>query len=104
MADVIRVPLKGGGDIIAEVDGGGGFELVAWTDPADIPLARESLEQAVANLRPVAEAVLDQLKDLTPDEVQVELGLKFSAAVGVVLAKTSGEGSCKVTIGWKKSA
>jgi hypothetical protein len=102
MTDVIRVPIEGGGEIIAEVDGGLGVELVASTDPTDIPLASTSLEKAVANLRPMAKAVLGQLEELAPDEVQVELGLKFSAAVGVMLAKTSGEGSCKITIGWKK--
>jgi Trypsin-co-occurring domain 1 len=102
MTDVVRVPVEGGGFIIAEVDGGRGVELVAATDPADIPLACTSLEKAVANLRPVAQAVLDQLKELGPNEVGVELALKFSAAVGVVLAKSSGEGACKVTIGWKK--
>lgn len=102
MPDVIRVPVEGGGEIVAEVDAGRGVQLVASTDLADIPLAGTSLEKAVAGLRPVAKAILDQLKELAPDEVQVELGLKFSAAAGVILAKTSGEGSCKVTIGWKK--
>ncbi len=60
-----------------------------------------SFEEATAKIRPIAQAVLAHVKDLGPQEVTVELGLTFSAEAGVILAKTTGEGSCKVKLSWK---
>ena len=63
------------------------------------------LEQAVAMVRPLAEALLGELGNLTqqPNEVAVEFGIKLNATAGIVVANTAIEGNCKVKLSWKTS-
>ena len=105
MARLVQFPLEEGGNIVIEVED----ERLSGPVPAATPgeLAGEammSFEKATAKLRPIGRAVLDQVKDLGPCETKVELGIKFSAEAGIILAKASGEGTCKVTLTWKKEA
>ncbi len=87
--------------ILIEVDDRQGGGLASVDDAMNSPVPSGSFEKAVAKLGPVARAVLAQVKGLGLSEVQIELGIKFAADVGIILAKTSGEGTCKVSIGWK---
>ena len=57
--------------------------------------------EAVAGVRPIAQTILDQLRDLGPETVTVELGIKFGTEAGVILARAAAEGTCKVTLTWK---
>jgi len=66
--------------------------------------ATESFEEAVAGIRPIADAVLAQLRELGPAEATVEFGIKFTAKAGVVLAAASTEGHCKISLKWTKPA
>jgi hypothetical protein len=67
--------------------------------------ATQTFEQALSHLKPVADAVLEQVMALAsrPDEVLVELGVSLKAEAGVIIAKTAGEGSLKLTLKWKKA-
>lgn len=104
MDRLVSFPLAGGGSVIVQVD-----ERQSGPGPAATPgelaaRAKMTFEQAVSHLRPIAKAVVDQVKDLGPHEVEVELGITFSAEAGVILAKTSAEASCKVTLTWQSPA
>lgn len=101
MSKLVEFRLAEGGSVLVQVDDKGSGPVPA-ASPGDLAAkAKMTFEEAVAKLRPIAQAVLDQVKDLGPREVQVELGLKFSAEAGVILAKTSAEGTCKVTLTWQ---
>jgi hypothetical protein len=105
MTKLVQFPLEEGGSIVVEVED----EQLSGPVPAAVPgdfagRARMSFEEAAAKLGPIARTVLDQVKDLGPQDVQVELGIKFSAEAGIILAKSSGEGSCKVTLSWKQAS
>lgn len=65
-------------------------------------LASDAFDAALAGIKPIAASVMAQLKDAVADakEVQVEFGIKLSASAGVVIAKASTEGHCKVAIKW----
>jgi Trypsin-co-occurring domain 1 len=103
LTDLVRFPFGNGlGFVVVEVDDGGG--AVYTTSVADSRIAGSTFEAAVSKLKPIAEAVREQIKDLAPNAVKIELGVKFSADVGIILAKSSAEGTCKVTIDWKPSA
>lgn len=59
-------------------------------------------EQALARIRPAAQAVLDSLRELNmPEEIGLEFGVKFSASAGVVFASADSEATFKVSLKWK---
>ena len=63
----------------------------------------QSLPDALAVIRPVAEAVAAACSELkvAPGLVEVEFGLKFEAELGVYIAKGKGEGSLSIRLQWK---
>jgi hypothetical protein len=98
MTALVKFPLENNdGFVLVEVDDGAGTTL---TSPSDAEQASTSFQSAVSKLRPISQAVMEQVKALAPKGVTIEIGVKFSAEAGVILAKTSGEGTCKVTISW----
>lgn len=67
--------------------------------------ADSRFEEAVARIRPAAEALLDSLKELeTPDQIDLEFGLKFNAKAGVIFASVDSEAVFKVALTWKKGS
>lgn len=79
-----------------------GPERVAVRDKA-ITAAKVSFNQAVSVLRPTAQAIIDELDQMQnkPEEVEVTLGLKFTAGAAVLVASGSSESSCTVKMVWK---
>ena len=63
----------------------------------------KSLDEALAVIRPVAEAALAACDGLVavPDTVEVQFGLKFDARIGAVIAQASGEASLAIKLVWK---
>jgi hypothetical protein len=102
MTRLVRFPLEDGGSIVVEVDEAVAGPVRAAKPGEVIATAGETFERAVAGLRPVVEVILRQLRDLGPETVTVELGVKFGGEAGVILAKSTVEAACKVTLAWKK--
>ena len=69
-----------------------------------IERAKQSFEEAVAGIGPIADMILRQVTALGPEAVSVEFGIKFNAQAGVILASSAVEGNCKVTLNWKPSS
>lgn len=90
-----------GGRVFVEVEGQ--LEGPMPASPGTIAAkASESFEDAVAGIRPIAEAILAQVRELGPAEATVEFGIKFTAKAGVVIASASTEGHCKICLKWNK--
>lgn len=101
MSRLIRFRLEEGGEVLVEAgDADDGPALVARGDAFD---ATETFEQALSRIRPLTDAVLKQIAALAtgPQEVGVEMGITLKAEAGVILAKTAGEGSLKLSLKWK---
>lgn len=62
--------------------------------------AKQSFEEAVAAIGPIAETIMRQLSELGPESVNVEFGIKFTSQAGVILASSAVEGHCKVALTW----
>jgi hypothetical protein len=102
MDKLVRFPLNDGGFVTVMVDERQSGPVPA-ANPGELAAkARITFDEALAHLRPIAKAIVEQVKDLGPREAKVELGITYSAETGIVLAKTSGEGSCKITLSWRK--
>jgi len=56
-------------------------------------------------IKSVGNEVVQKVNEISdaPDEVKVEIGVKFSAETGAIVAKSSAEGTIKLTLNWKKS-
>lgn len=63
--------------------------------------AIKKFEQAIEDIAPATEAVLTMIKSLGISEGQLEVGLKFTAKAGVVLASADSEATFKITMKWK---
>lgn len=60
-------------------------------------------QTAVKGIKPVADTVLDVLKQLKdPSEISLEMGIKLGAKAGVILASANSEATMKVTVTWKR--
>jgi hypothetical protein len=64
--------------------------------------ASQAFDAALAGVKPIADAVMRQLTNAaaSANEISVEFGIKLTANAGVILAGTSAEGNCKVSLKW----
>lgn len=69
-----------------------------------IEKAKVSFGEAIDSIKPMIEKIMDTLSNMqiTPDETDVELSLKFSADLGAVLTSLSSEANIKILLKWKK--
>ncbi|MET8145378.1 CU044_2847 family protein [Sphaerisporangium sp. NPDC005288] len=94
-----------GSQIFVEVDEQVlGPERVALRDKA-VMSAKVSFNEAISVIRPAAQAILDETAKVrtAPDEVELTLGLKFTASAAVLVASGSSEASCVVKMVWKNT-
>ncbi|HZA16704.1 MAG TPA: CU044_2847 family protein [Pseudonocardiaceae bacterium] len=102
---LIEVPVEGGGRLLVQVSDAelpGDLQLASARPGEVAARARQSLEQALDQIKPAVRAVLDRLVAMSPDEVSVEFGLALGAETGVVIAKGTTEMHFAVTLGWKR--
>lgn len=100
---LIEFPMEDGdGRVVVEMDPTLSGPIPAASPGEIAGRAATTMEEAAAGIRPIARAILNQLTELGPQAVTVELGIKFSAKAGVVLASAASEGHCKVTLSWDK--
>ncbi|MFQ5793665.1 MAG: CU044_2847 family protein [Candidatus Bipolaricaulia bacterium] len=104
MKHLIEFPLDGGGSIVVEVDEPEGG-MVRAARPGEIAAkASQTFEDALERIKPAASAIIAKLRDLSesPDEVDVEFGLKLSADLGAFIASAGAEANFNVTLTWKR--
>jgi hypothetical protein len=102
---LIQVPVEGGGRLLVQASDAelpGDLQLAAARPGEVVARARQSLEQALDQIKPAMRAVLDRLVAMSPDEMRVEFGLTLGAETGVVVAKGTSEMHFAVTLSWKR--
>ena len=106
MSHLIEVPLEGGGTILIEADSVG--STIPMRGPGIkkvVEQVEQTLETALTHVKATANAVIAQLRDIqqSPDEVNVEFGIKFGAKGNIYIAGGEAEANFKVAIKWKKA-
>jgi hypothetical protein len=104
MGELLRFELDSGGAVLVEVaDDEPGIEQAARVDDLVVK-ARVSLENALDQVRAVANAAVARLRDLAeqPQQIQVEFGIRLNAEAGAVIARTQAEGHLQVTLTWTR--
>jgi len=101
--DIIQFELADGSPVYVEVESrdATGITRVGRGDEA-IAKAQDRFVEALNKIKPATEAVLDTLRDLnTPDEINLEFGIKLSGTLGAVFASVDSEATFKVALKWK---
>jgi hypothetical protein len=62
-----------------------------------------TLEQALTKLKPSLQKLMHMVKELAPDEAEVEFGLKIGGETGVIIAKGTAEVNFVIRMSWKSS-
>ncbi|MGB8943775.1 MAG: CU044_2847 family protein [Streptomyces sp.] len=87
------------------------FETDADLDGTDLELAagngllartRMSLQEALEQVKPTLAMVAETLRELGPDEAEVEFGLKMGGETGVIIAKGTAEVNFAVRLTWNR--
>lgn len=103
MHSLARIPLEGGGAVLVEagpeVDGPVKAGRVADA-VRDLP---RTMQDVMGPIGDTARAVLEQLRQAGPDEVEVEFGVDLSAQVGAVITKGESAVHLKVRVLWSSA-
>lgn len=68
-------------------------------------IAKQKFEDALRTIKAVSNNIIGKADEFlnSPDEINIKIGLKFTAEAGVIFAKSSTEGNLEISITWKKS-
>ncbi|MFE5868445.1 CU044_2847 family protein [Streptomyces roseifaciens] len=104
MISLVRVPIEGGGTILFESASQAPYEGPVKAGRVgdavrDLP---HTLQQVLGPVRDAAAAVLDQVRQAKPDEVEVEFGVDLSAQAGAVITKGESAVHFKVRVMWQR--
>lgn len=77
------------------------FEPTPGFRPAGLGDAAGWVREAAAPSIEAARALLDEVKQLSPDGVEVKFGIKVTGTANWIVAKAAGEASFEVTLAWK---
>lgn len=101
MSKLISFPMPSRDDVIVEVEEATAGPVRAARPGEIVERATKTFGQATSGIRSIAGTVIEQIKDLGPEAIEVTFSVKFNAETGVILAKTAGEGSCTIKLSWK---
>jgi Trypsin-co-occurring domain 1 len=106
---LIEVAVGSAGDdiLVFEVDRNdmpsGELEL-AGDESGSIARARKTMIEALDQLRPSLQPVLEMLKTFSPDETTLSFGLKMGGETGIIIAKGTAEVNFSVTMKWNSAS
>ena len=107
MKRIVSMPLKTGGTVELEVEDNTASPVMRGgvAQPV-IEKALGSFEDAVAKVKPVAIAVVQQFAGAIEGttSVKVKFGLKFSAEAGAIIASVGSEANFEIEMNWGRDA
>ena len=108
MKQLLQLKANDGSDLYVEVDETAANNAVRGSssntnDRGVIENAQQSLDRALQPLKEISNSIIDCIKNISnvPQEVEVELGLKFTAKAGIILTSLDSEAHLKVSLKWK---
>ncbi len=103
MAELVAVPLEGGGVIVVDMDHAQAGVVKAGRPGQIIGKAAQTLEAALDSITPAAQSILSTLRPARPQEITVEFGLTLTAEAGAVITKVASGCHLKVTLRWDRA-
>jgi hypothetical protein len=77
------------------------IEAVAGFRPAGVGDIAGRVKEAAAPAIEAARELLEQVRDLAPDGVEVKFGIKVTGTTNWLIAKAATEGNFEVTLSWQ---
>lgn len=103
MTEVLRYEV-GSGTVLVEVDENSyGVDHPARNEQGILDVGRR-LEDALASVRPAAVAVAEAMRELAPERLEIEFGVKLAGDAGAVIARNSAEGHFILRMSWSAAA
>lgn len=96
-SQVVRYQLDESTVVGFEFEPGPGFHQAGTKE--FVGQVRKAVEPAVE----AAKAVLEKVKEITPDEVEVKFGVKVTGEASWVVAKAATEGNFEITLNWSSA-
>lgn len=105
MADLVRFTVGDNGAVVVEVDeSASGIGPVSRRD-GRIHDVHQAFERQLEDIRDASVAALEIFrKNMSPDEIKLTFGVKLTAQVGAIIARTAVEGNLGVELIWKRSS
>jgi hypothetical protein len=105
---IAEFSLADGTTFLVEVDEpeSSAIERVALPFGQQVIKAKQSFDEVIDNVKPVAATLINQLRDLAADEVEVKFGLKLIVGTGQALAiftSVGGEATYEITLKWQEN-
>ncbi|MFY9634927.1 MAG: CU044_2847 family protein [Cellulosimicrobium cellulans] len=102
MTEVLRYQV-GSGTVLVEVDDNSyGVNHPARNEQGILDVGRR-LEDALAGVRPAAAAVMEAMRELAPERMEIEFGVRLAGDAGAVIARKSAEGHFILRMSWPAS-
>lgn len=103
MTEVVRYEV-GSGTVLVEVDDNSyGVDHPARNEQGILDAGRR-LEDAIAGIRPAAVAVVEAMRELAPEKMEVEFGVKLAGNAGALIARNSADGHFILRMSWSAEA
>ncbi|MEU4156480.1 CU044_2847 family protein [Actinoplanes sp. NPDC026670] len=102
MSEVVRFATAEGETLLVEVDDDAfGMDRIS-RDRAGVVEAGKRLEEALAAVLPAMRSVTTLVRDMSPDEHEIEFGIKLTAEASAMVAKTAAEAHIVVKLRWQR--
>lgn len=105
MRGLIQIPIEGGGSVLVEATSpapSGPIPASGSAVAGAVSVATQTLQTALVSIKDASRAVLEQLREAEPDEIEVEFGVELTAETGAIIAKAGGGCHLNVTLTWAK--
>jgi hypothetical protein len=106
MKRIISMPLAAGGTVGLEIEDGQASPVMRGTPQQIVEKTTESFEAALARVKPVAAAIVEQFASAIhgTSSVKVKFGLKFNAEAGAIIASLGSEANFEIEVTWAREA
>lgn len=99
MNEVVRYEV-GSGTVLVEVDANSyGVDHPARNEQGIVNAGRR-LEDALASIRPAAAAAVEALRELAPDHMEIQFGVKLAGEAGAIIARNAADSHFTVRMSW----
>ncbi|NUP20707.1 MAG: hypothetical protein HOZ81_32435 [Streptomyces sp.] len=105
MAELVVMTVDDGeGTAVFEAETGlAGSDLELAAGDGVVARAQTSLREALDRVRPALSQVSETVRELKPDEMEIQFGLKIGGESGVIIAKGTTEVNFAVRVIWKRA-
>jgi hypothetical protein len=102
MKRLVEFPLEQGGSIVVQIDEPDSGGTVRAGREETIERAKETFEEALHRILPVATSVVEKLRSIgsKPDAIEVNFGINLSTRAGAFIASAAAEANFGVMVRW----